>query len=142
MNVRNRFDEVFSVEMEGWCYGIRNYPGEIFPGLIHAVIREMEPLLRSALEHNHAFDILALAKSLSESARHLVHEKEIVFSLLSHFPNPRELDEDAQYVMAQVIDAVEQVHGNALSRLQKKWSHESNEVQASSSTELEDRHAA
>jgi hypothetical protein len=142
MNVRNRFDEVFAVEMEGWCYGIRNYPGEIFPGLIHAVIREMEPLIRNALEHNHAFDILALAKSLSESARHLVHEKEIVFSLLSHFPNPRELDEDAQYVMAQVIDTVEQAHGNALSRLQKKWDRATGEVQVPSPSASAVRHAA
>jgi hypothetical protein len=130
MSVVNKFDEVFAIEIEGWAYGIQNYPGEVFPGLVHAVIREIKPTFRSAIEHGVPFDIMAISRKLSKAAKFLVTEKEIAFSILAQLPNPIDLDEDGQYIMAQVIDPVEQEYGGALSRLQKKWAYEKQKREA------------
>ncbi len=126
----DRYGEVFTIEIEGWCYGVRNYPGELFPGLIHAVIRELAPTFRKAIEHHVAFDIVAIAKKFEKVARGVVKNKEIAFSILSRLPNPLELDEDAQYVLAQVVDRVEQEYGGALERLQRKWAKERKALEA------------
>jgi hypothetical protein len=123
--IRDKFDEVFEIEMSGWCYGIEKYPGEIFSGLIHAVIRELAPSFKAAIEHNYAFKVLDLASRVSKAAKYLIHEKEIAFSILAQLPSPATLPtEDAQFTLAQVIDQVEQAYGGALERLQRKWSYE------------------
>ncbi|MCB0354566.1 MAG: hypothetical protein KDD64_13615 [Bdellovibrionales bacterium] len=124
MEIKNRFDEVFAIEVEGWCYGIQSYPGELFPGLIHAVVRECAPSFKAAVEHNFVFDILELSKRFSRAAKYLVHEKEICFSVLAQLPNPSHLNEDGQFVLAQIVDQVEQKYGGALERLQRKWAWE------------------
>ncbi|MCB0332085.1 MAG: hypothetical protein KDD55_01230 [Bdellovibrionales bacterium] len=124
MEVKDRFDEIFSIEVEGWCYGIQNYPGEVFPGLIHAVIRELKPSYKAAVQHFLVFDVLTVSKNLSRASKYLVHEKEIAFCILAQLPNPSELDEDEQFVLAQIIDQVEQAYGGALDRLQRKWAYE------------------
>jgi hypothetical protein len=124
LKVKGHFDEIFSIDIDGWCYGVQNYPGELFPGLVHAVIRELAPTFRGALEHNFVFDILDVSKRISRAAKFLVHEKEICFAILAHLPNPTTLEEEAQYTLAHVIDQVEQHYGGALTRLQKKWAWE------------------
>ena len=124
MEVKDRFDEIFEIEMDGWCYGIEKYPGEVFAGLIHAVVKELAVSFKAAIEHNYAFDALKLARKVSKAAKYLVHEKEIAFSILAQFPNPVGLTEEGQFVMAQIIDQVEQEYGGALSRLQRKWNIE------------------
>jgi hypothetical protein len=121
MEVIDRYDEIFAIELDGWCYGIQNYPGEVFPGLVHAVVRELRPGFKKAIEHNVPFDVLKVSKSISRAAKYLVHEKEIAFSVLAQLPSPLELDEDGQYIMAMIIDQVEQEYGGALERLQRKW---------------------
>ena len=121
LEVRDKFDEIFSIEIDGWCYGILNYPGEIFPGLIHAVIRKLRGSFRAAVDHNLVFDLLLVSKKMSQSAKYLVHEKEIAFSILAQLPHPHELDEDGQFVLAQIVDQVEQEYGGAIERLQRKW---------------------
>ena len=122
--VKGHFDEIFAIEIDGWCYGLQNYPGEIYPGLVHAVIRELAPSYRAAIEHNLVFDVLDVSKRFSRAAKYLIHEKEVCFSILAQFPNPATLDEEGQYVLAQLIDQVEQHHGGALARLQRKWAWE------------------
>ena len=122
--IKDHVDELFSIEVDGWCYGIQNYPGEIYPGLIHAVIRELAPSYRVAIEHNFPFDIVDVSKRISRAAKYLVHEKEVCFSILAQLPNPSTLNEDGQYILAQIIDQVEKKYGGALSRLQKKWAWE------------------
>ena len=122
--VKGHFDEIFNIEIDGWCYGLQNYPGEIYPGLVHAVLRELAPSYRAAIEHNLVFNILEVAKRFSRAAKYLIHEKEICFSILAQLPNPTSLDEDGQYVLAQIIDQAEQHHGGALVRLQRKWAWE------------------
>ncbi len=121
IRVKNKYDEVFQIEMEGWAYGIANYPGEVFPELIFRVMRELEPSFVLAIENYYVFNVLELSTMFSKAAKYLVHEKDIAFSILSLLPPPSKFDEDAQFVMAQVIDQVEQAYGSALERLEKKW---------------------
>lgn len=124
MTVKDQYDEIFKVEMEGWCYGLSNYPGEIFPALIHRVVKELGPSFKEAFEHGVVFNIIEISQKFSKAAKYLVHEKEVAFSILSQFPHPSSLSEDAQFVMAQIIDQVEQSYGGALERLHKKWGWE------------------
>ncbi|MBX7139190.1 MAG: hypothetical protein K1X83_14545 [Oligoflexia bacterium] len=118
------YAEVFQIEMEGWCYGVQNYPGEIFPGLIHAVVRELGNGFKLAIQNEYAFDVLALSEKLSKAAKYLVHEKEIAFSIVAQLPSPFELTEDQQFILAQIIDPVEQAYGGVVERLERKWSFE------------------
>lgn len=122
--VRDRYDEVFNVEVDGWCYGIQNYPGEVFPALVHSVVKELAPSFRTAIESNFVFDVLDISTRLSRAAKYLVDEREIAFSILSQLPCPHVLSEEAQFILAQVIDQVEQAYGGALDRLERKWNLE------------------
>lgn len=121
MSDTESFEEIFAVEIDGWCYGIANYPGEIFPGLIHRVVKELANSFKAAVEHNVVFDILDVSLKLSRAAKYLVDEREICFGILAQLPNPSTLDEDGQFTLAQIIDQAEQAHGGALERLEKKW---------------------
>lgn len=119
--VRDSYDEIFETEMNGWCYGIENYPGAIYPALLHRVIRELSVSLRTAINHNVVFDIPALAYNVSRAAKFLVPEKDIAYSILSQLPFPWELGEDGMYVLGAVVDRMEQAHPGSYARLQRKW---------------------
>jgi hypothetical protein len=119
------FEDLFSVEVDGWCLGIQRYPGEIYPGLVHSVLRELAPSYRAAIRNSYSFDLLQMAQKISKASKYLVSEKEICFATLAYFPNPADLDEAQQFVMAQIIDQVEQNYGGALERLKRKWQKES-----------------
>lgn len=122
IKVKDRYDEIFQIEMEGWAYGIANYPGEIFPELVFRVIQELEGSFINALKNYHAFNIVEISGMFSKAAKYLVHEQDIAFCILAQFPSPEKLaDEDAAFIMGQVIDKVEQAYGGALDRLEKKW---------------------
>lgn len=119
---RNRYDEVFKLEIDSWCYGIENYPGEIFPELVHAVVREMKPSLKRAIQFEVAFEVVKIADSIAQAAKYLVPEKELVFSLLAQLPNPKELStEDELYILAHILDQVEQAYPGAIHRVEKRW---------------------
>ena len=124
VDVIDRYDEIFEVEIDGWCYGITNYPGEIFAGLVHRILKELSETFRAAVEHNVIFDILDVSLKFSRAAKYLVDEREICFSILAQLPNPSELNEDSQFVLAQIIDQAEQAYGGAVERLEKKWALE------------------
>ncbi|RIL09725.1 MAG: hypothetical protein DCC75_05915 [Proteobacteria bacterium] len=121
MQVKDKYDEVFQIEMEGWAYGLANYPGEIFPELVFRVLRELEPSFIAAIEHHYAFNILEVSSNFSRSAKYLVHEMDIAFYILTLFPHPSRFKEEGQFTMASVIDQVEKAYGGALERMEKKW---------------------
>ena len=129
MQVKDRYDEVFEVEIEGWCYGISNFPGEVYPSLIHRVIKELAPAFQSAIEHYYIFNVLDIAEKLSKAAKFLIHEEEVTFSILAQLPSPFVLDEDEQFILAQIIDKAEQKYGNVLERLNRKWHWEQHIIQ-------------
>jgi hypothetical protein len=123
-NVKGRFDEIFQIEIEGWCYGIEHFPGEVSAGLIHRVVRELTDSFAAAITHLYAFNVLDIADQLSRAAKYLVDEKQIVFSILAQLPNPIGLENEEKFILAQIVDVAEQAYGGAIERLQKKWTFE------------------
>ena len=124
LTVKDRFDEVFDIEIDGWCYGIQHYPGEIFPGLVHAIVKELTPSFGEAISHNVVFNILEISAKMSRAAKYLVHEKEICMSIVARLPAPHQLNEDGQFVLAQIVDQADQEYGGVLEDLQRKWSQQ------------------
>ena len=122
--VTDKYDEVFQIEMEGWAYGISNYPGEIFPELVFRVVRELEPSFVAAIEHHFAFNIVEIATMFSRAAKYLVHEKDITFCILSVLPPPHKFDDEGQSILVQIINQVESAYGGAVERMEKKWAWE------------------
>lgn len=119
--VINRYDEVFQIEMDGWCFGITNYPGEVSAQIVHRIVRELASSFQAAIAHNVVFDILDLSSKFSVAARCLVHEHEIAFAIMAQLPNPANLHEDQQVVLGMVIDKVEQKYPGALDTFYKRW---------------------
>lgn len=119
--VLNRFDEVFQIEIDGWCFGITNYPGEVSPQVVHRIIRELSSSFQAAIEHNVVFDITDIATKIAVAARCLVHEQEIAFGIISQLPNPANLHTDQQYILGMVIDKVEQKYPGVLEMFYKRW---------------------
>ena len=124
LTVKDRFDEIFEIEIDGWCYGVTNFPGEVSSGLIHRVIRELTDVFLASIEHNYVFNILAVAERISKAAKFLIDEREITFSILAQLPNPVLLTEDQQFILAQIVDQAEQAYGGAVERLERKWAWE------------------
>ena len=122
----NNFSEVFALEIDGWCYGISNYPGEIYPGLVHRIIREVKPAFDAAIANQHVFEVSDIASRLSKAAKYLISEKEIAFSIMSHLPNPMQLDERGKRTLAQIVNSAELKYSGALARLQRRWHLEEN----------------
>lgn len=125
MTVKNHYNEIFGIEIDGWCYGIKSYPGTLSNTIVHAVVRELAPSFRRAVEHLFIFDVLLVAKNISLACKVIVDPKEIAFSILANLPHPQTLSEEEQYILAQIVDQVEKEYGGALSRLKRKWAHES-----------------
>ena len=119
--VINRFDEVFQIEIDGWCFGITNYPGEVSPQVVHRIIRELSSSFQAAIEHTVVFDITAISTKMAVAARCLVHEQEIAFGIIAQLPNPANLHTDQQYILGMVIDKVEQKYPGVLEMFYKRW---------------------
>jgi hypothetical protein len=119
--VINRYDEVFQIEMDGWCFGITNYPGEVSAQVVHRIIRELASSFQAAVEHNVIFDILDLAHKFSVASRSRVHPQEIAYGIISQLPNPATLQTDQQYILGQVIDKVEQTYPGVLEMFYRRW---------------------
>ena len=119
--VKNRYDEVFEIEIDGWCFGLTNYPGEISAPVVHRIIRELATSFQAAIEHNVVFNVVQIAGKFSEAARHLIHEQEIAMAIVAQLPNPSTLLEEQQCVLGLVIDHVEQAYPGALESFYKRW---------------------
>lgn len=119
--IKDRYDEVFEIEIDGWLFGLANYPGEISPQVIHRIIRELATSFHLAIEHNVVFNLLQIANRFSEAARFLVHEQEIAMAIVAQLPNPATLEEDQQLVLGLVIDQVEQAYPGALASFYNRW---------------------
>jgi hypothetical protein len=121
LEVINRYDEVFQIEMDGWCFGITNYPGEVSAQVVHRIIRELASSFQAAIEHNVVFDVLDLSTKFSSAARSLIHEQEIAFGIVAQLPNPSTLTEDQQCVLGMVLDKVEQKYPGSLDTFYRRW---------------------
>jgi hypothetical protein len=121
LQVADKYNEIFEIEIDCWCYGFVKFPGEITPALVHRVIKELTGIFKAAIDHNYVFNLHETAQLIFESVGKVIDEKEITFAILAQFPQPYELSEDGQFIMAQIIDQAEQRYGGVLERLEKKW---------------------
>ncbi len=119
--VKDRYDEVFQIELDGWCFGITNYPGELSPSIIHRIVRELAASLQAAIEHNVAFNILEISEKISVATRGRVHTKEIALAMIGQLPNPAILQEEQQCVLGVIIDTVDREYTGALESFYRRW---------------------
>lgn len=119
--VKERYDEIFQIELDGWCFGITNYPGEISPNIIHRIVRELAASLQAAIEHNVAFNILEISEKISLATRGRVHTKEIALAMIAQLPNPAILQEEQQCVLGVIIDTVDRQYTGALESFYRRW---------------------
>ena len=119
--VKDRYDEVFEIEIDGWVFGLTNYPGEVSPQIIHRIIRELATSFYLAIEHNVVFNPLQIAAKFAEASRNRVHEREIAGAIVAQLPNPATLAEEQQCVVGLIIDQVEQAYPGALASFYDRW---------------------
>lgn len=122
--VKDHYDEIFQVELDGWCYGFSHFSGQVSSALVHRVIKELAPSFRTAIERNYAFDLLKAAAKLSRAAGCMVDTREVVFSMLANLPAPYDLDEEGQFILGLIIDQAERAYGQVLEHLERKWRKE------------------
>jgi hypothetical protein len=119
-----RYAAVFPIEVECWCYGLTNFPGQLYPKLVHRVIKEMSPIFRAAIECCYAFELIETAKKISECSKQVVTERQAVFAILANLPQPYDLDEDSLMTLGQIVDQAEQAYGGVLEQMEELWRRE------------------
>ena len=119
-----RYAEIFLAEVECWCFGISNFPGQLYPKLIHRVIKEMSPTFRAAIDNGYIFDVFATAKKIYSACAGVISEKQIVYSILANLPLAFELEEESLFILAQIIDQVEQQYGGVIDQMEALWKRE------------------
>ena len=115
------FQDEFKTVIKAFCSGIKRYPGEIHDRLVHVVIQDLEPMFVGALERGYVFDILSVAEDFCEAAMFRLDAEGVLSKLLSLFPNPSLLDEEQQFILAQILDPVDQALPSAVQKLQYEW---------------------
>ncbi len=120
-NQTHPYAQIFKEEIASYLSALEEYPGEIFPELVFRLVRELENTFVKAIENEYAFPVLEIGEEIAAASKYLVHPKDISFCILSVLPSPNNFGEDAQFTMANIIDQVEQEHGGAIERLEKKW---------------------
>lgn len=118
---KDGYDEIFSIEIECWCHGLKQFNGTITPGLMHRVISELAPIIRGAILHDHIFNLLEISEQLSQACKRVCDVREVAFSLLLQLPAPIGLEENAQFILAQIIDQAERTFGPVLFLLEEEW---------------------
>jgi hypothetical protein len=126
-SMSNQAAEIFAVELEGWLYGLKAFPGKMYPALVQQVIKELAPALGSAMAAGVEIDFIAIARKFLASANGVITERAIIHHLLVQLPNPRQLNEELQYKLAISLNAVEVKFPGVVSSAQKAWalSHQS-----------------
>ncbi len=117
----NQFAEIYEVELECWCYGLKGVNKGIDNSVLHKVIKEFAPVLHEAVRNLYVCNILETAERLVKASKLKVSEREIAFYILSMLPAPVELNEEQQNTVLQIVDIVEKVYSGAAQRLEKKW---------------------
>ena len=117
----DRYSEIFAIEIEGWCYGIEHYPGEVHPALVHRIIKELGESFRMAISHGVEFNVIELAGKISKAAKYLLPERDVALSVLSQLPCPTGLNEQETQTLHAIVLNVDSVYPGTLQRLQRKW---------------------
>ena len=84
----------------------------------------MSPTFRAAIDNGYIFDIFDTAKKIHSACAGIVQEKQIVFAILANLPLAFELEEESQYILAQLIDQAETVYGGVVELMEQLWKRE------------------
>ena len=115
------YQRIFQIEIDGFCHGIRNYPGEIYDELVHIIIEDLADSVLLAIKDGYSFNLLTVAEKICEATKFRISAEGTVAKLLSILPHPGKLSEDEQFVLAQIIDGVDRIIPGTLDRLQWEW---------------------
>ena len=115
------YEQVFQIEIDGWCHGLAGYMGKVTAPMVHRVIRELAISFEAAIKHFIVFDAIKVSEKISTAAQGVVSEKEVAFAILMLLPRPAVLDDEAQCVLALVIDQIERKYGGAIDRFENRF---------------------
>lgn len=113
--------EIFAVELDGWLYGLKAFPGKIYPALVQQVVKELAPALTEAMKAGVEIDFIKIANKFLAVASGVVTERAIIHHLLVQLPDPRDLDEERQYLLAIALNKVENKFPGSVASAQQIW---------------------
>lgn len=119
-----RYSDIFQAEIECWCFGISNFPGQLYPKLVQRVIREISPTFRAAIDNGYIFDVFETAKKIYSACAGVISEKQIVYAILANLPLAFELEEESLFILGQIIDQVEREYGGVIDQMETLWKRE------------------
>lgn len=117
----NQAKQIFEIQVDGFCEGIKTYPGDIYDDLVFVVIDELRPAFYEALEYGNIINLIQIAEKFCAASKYLVSAYDILDKLLTLFPKPSELTEDQQFILAQILDPVDQALPGTIERLNLQW---------------------
>jgi len=115
------YQDVFNIEVNGWCHGIAQYPGEISQALVFSAVQALGASFRKAILEKVAIDIVDIASRLSKSSKYLVSEQDIILRILANFPHPSSVDEESRQIMLKILEQVDRKFKGIKSLLELKW---------------------
>lgn len=128
IEILNGYNEVFEVELEGWCFGLEHFTGEVHPAVVFRVVKELRVAIREAISNHYIFNVIDVAMRISRAAKYKVEEREIAFCILSLLPNISDLTQIEETVVLQLVDQVETTYGGAIEKVNRMWSGEQSEL--------------
>lgn len=112
----------FDIEIESWCYGLRNYPGEIYTELISALFDEIAPCFHEMIKANQPFNVLEVAEKFVEASHYIIDHYTITKLICQKFPNPNNInDMDMLYTIAQILDTIEKQYVGFQEVMERYW---------------------
>jgi hypothetical protein len=117
------FAEIFELEINAWCYGLANFPGEMSIALVYSVLRELIPLFHAAVRHETVANLPLFGRMLTRVSDYKISPVEACFSTMVLYMNP--FDDEGRWIntILATVTEVERVYPDAglLTRLARKW---------------------
>ena len=119
--------DIFDLDIQAWCYGLKNYPGQINTDLVAAVLNEVAPCFKEALKANLQFRVVDIAEQFVEASHYVVDHYTITKLICQSFPNPNDLSDDMDelYLIANILDEIEGQYVGFHTVMENYWSNTS-----------------
>jgi hypothetical protein len=109
------------IELDRWCAAVKGYPGEVDAKLLFKVIKELVPLLRTAVCGDAVLNLVALGQRLAEAGKFVVTEREVIVALAGALPSATSVDAANHTALAQTLGIVESVLPGTLDDVKAHW---------------------
>lgn len=122
------FISQFDLEVESWVHGLWKFPGEVFPGLVQNVLKEMLVLWHVAVERSCPFPIARISRRMAQALGQLVSEEEVILGLCALLPHPWYVAALPRITLALIVEqAAERSPGLAL-RMRESWANSAHRI--------------